>query len=86
MGPNGGDREWGLQTEMRCVLYQLLLLGGCSSVTSSVNLNVPESGEESIIYISGKTAPLLNDLQQQAVQGKGKTIAPISQMDNWEQN
>lgn len=26
--PNGGDGQWGLQTEMRCVLYQLLLLGG----------------------------------------------------------
>lgn len=55
-------------------------------MTSSVNLNVPETGEESTIYVSGKTAPLLNDLQRQAVQGKGKTIAPIAQMDNWEQN
>lgn len=61
-------------------------------MTSPVNLNVlkvmmnKDEDEQSIVCIRGKTAPLLNNLQQQAVQGKGKTTASMSQMNNWEQN
>jgi len=68
------------------VLYQLLLLGGGQRGNIlSTSQHAQETGEQSIIYISGKTAPL-NNLQQQAVQEKGKRIGPISEMDNWEPN
>lgn len=75
------------KTEIRCVLYQLLLRGGGQQGNLlSKSECAWETGEQNIIYISGKTAPLLNNLQQQAVQGKGKRIAPVSQMGNCEQN
>ena len=69
------------KTEIRGVLHQLLHLGGGQQGNLlGKSEHVRETGEQSIIYISGKTAPLLNNLPQ-AVQEKGKRIAPISQMD-----
>lgn len=74
------------KTEIRCVLYWLLLLGGGQQGNLlSKSERAWEMGEQSIFCISGQTALPLNNLQQQAVQRKGRRIAPVSQMGNWEQ-
>lgn len=73
--------------ETRCVLYQQLLMGGGQQGNVfSKSEGARETSEQSTMHSSGKTAPLFNDVQQQAVQGQGKRISPVSQMHNWEQN
>lgn len=68
-GLHRGDRERGCKAELKWLLCQMLLLGGeQQGDLPSKSEWAQETGEQSIVYIRGKTAPLLNDLQQQAVQ------------------
>lgn len=73
--------------ETRCALYQLPLLGGGQQGNVfSKSEAAQETSEQSTVCVSGKPALLFSGVQQQAVQGKGKRISPVSQMHNWEQN